>query len=142
MINPKELRIGNYVQDSEGVLGVIRLVASDLVYVNHFDGYAIIDPIFGSELNPIPLSEEWLVKFGFEELPKTTQHHADMKSNYHCPVLWLNEYTYLASNAKTPTGYLFLNNYRIDCKYVHQLQNLYFALTGKELTIATADPQQ
>jgi len=73
---------------------------------------------------PIPLSEEWLLKFGFEmEYSQLT-----------------NIYKYFLVN--TPFGYsqgqfnVFTQTgcFSVEIKYVHQLQNLYFALTNKELT--------
>ena len=63
---------------------------------------------------PIPLTEEWLVKFGFVK-------------NIDCEGYNLN-------------GLIFLNGYLTDSQrkplqYVHQLQNLYFCLTGEELSL-------
>ena len=78
--------------------------------------------------NPIPLTEEWLLKFGFEKT--------------------LNQYKKLTLSNKIgcdniPFIILFLDNqyqyddlrFRTNIEYVHQLQNLFFALTGEELTI-------
>ena len=72
---------------------------------------------------PIPLTEEWLLKFGFEwknfamRNGRISIRESDGKYNLHLT----NE------AASTIT---------IQIKYVHQLQNLYFALTGEELTIS------
>ena len=67
---------------------------------------------------PIPLTEEWLEKLGFECLYTDDEH-----------------YFYIDSIR----GFYVNSNFQnIDCeydlKYVHQLQNLYFALTNEELT--------
>jgi hypothetical protein len=71
---------------------------------------------------PIPLTEEWLVRFGFE------------KSAF-------NENVYSNKSIildKRKLGWLLCDN-SIDnlkhIKHVHQLQNLYFALTQEELTL-------
>jgi hypothetical protein len=80
---------------------------------------------------PIILTEEWLLKFGFDKRIsncfKLNNFFIDLRyddilekdrtifsrwDNYHC---------------------LYFN--LSDLKYVHQLQNLYFALTGEELTL-------
>ena len=65
---------------------------------------------------PIPLTEEWLLKFGFE----------------HKLLVW--EYNNFCITGCFTYGYC-LNGYCLDnlfprFKYVHQLQNLYFTLTG------------
>jgi hypothetical protein len=62
-------------------------------------------------LQPIPLSEEWIAK--------------DYKEN----VFWSNF-------SQDNEGYfLWVGGYKVYIKHVHQLQNLYFALTGEELEI-------
>lgn len=65
---------------------------------------------------PIPLTEQWLLRFGFAE----------------------NKHT-IGCFGNNVIGIYFRNgegNYNIaKFKYVHQLQNLYFALTGEELPV-------
>jgi hypothetical protein len=84
-----------------------------------------------NDLIPIPLTEEWLLKFGFIKMYK-----ADNKNGYG---LYSGEdiYPFIAIELYHD-GIIFINNgsRRIEhIKYVHQLQNLYFALTGEELNI-------
>ena len=69
---------------------------------------------------PIPLTEEWLLKFGFE---KETD---DYWGTSNCDECFIYE-----AKEKCYTGYI---NY-VKLNYVHQLQNLIFALTGTELEI-------
>ena len=73
---------------------------------------------------PIPLTEEWLIKFGF----KTPEGYlagnyilGDYRVNIEDFVLWRVDGAYEG------------DTYLVGIKYVHQLQNLYFALTGEEL---------
>jgi hypothetical protein len=76
-------------------------------------------------VQPIPLTEEWLLKFGFAKTENG----------------WLaldicNDWSYLYWERLAGLE-LSVNKYQITMphiKYVHQLQNLYFALTGEELT--------
>ncbi len=99
---------------------------------------ACIDCDRGINIEPIPLTEEWLLKFGFE---KIDFKHIDgsiskgVFKNYPCVV---------ESNKldEGDTPYIFSRivpseprkmNYFNSIKYVHQLQNLYHALTGQEL---------
>ena len=87
------------------------------------------------DLSPIPLTEEILLKCGFEKLKGKKNENTFMNAdlNFGNPVLKLNDYTRLCTNGGYE--YLFLDGFRLPCKYLHQLQNLYFALTGNELTI-------
>jgi len=72
---------------------------------------------------PIPLTEEWLLRFGFE------------KNNNNQFILIKGSVDILFNkdlNGWTCDGINFSINMT---EHVHQLQNLYFALTGEELTI-------
>jgi hypothetical protein len=75
------------------------------------------------DVKPIPLTEEWMLKFGFE--------YSDLNGD---SGLW-----------KIPPFQIygkynqFLYDYRLDVNYVHQLQNLYFALTYEELQTDESD---
>jgi len=69
---------------------------------------------------PIPLTEEWLLKFGYKL--------------YH-DYVWVNDNTDVLGRIDKFKDDVARSIYpRLEIKYVHQLQNLYFALTGKELT--------
>lgn len=82
----------------------------------------------------IPLTEEWLLKLGFSK--------EDYKKGYigidNAPI----DFTLAEPNNKDHAGdhYAFLFNYggwplSNSFKYVHELQNFFFALNEKELTI-------
>ena len=78
------------------------------------------------EVEFIPLTEEWLLKFGLEKLDIDLY-----KIDNEYFILFFNETYYIADED-------WKNKKRIIGKgliYVHQLQNLYFALTGEELTL-------
>ena len=113
MIQANELRIGNLIK--EALLGEIIVTPSVLQ-----------DLLHGAEnYEPILLTEEWLIKFGFKK----------SEENYGYKVLQLNNYIQLKTNSEgNVSGNLFLSKLRIECKYVHQLQNLYFPLKGVELS--------
>ena len=102
-MNKKDLRIGNYVYWKN----VIEPRT-------HFLIEEINDLKYVYCFEPITLNAEWLEKFGFK------------KNNMY----WIDD---------TNIGFTFHKNGNIEwnqpkhIKYVHELQNLYFALTGKEL---------
>lgn len=65
----------------------------------------------------IPLTSEWLERFGFEDVDEY-YYHEGMR-------------IYDDGDGKL---YYMSNDALVHLDYVHQLQNLYFALTGEELT--------
>jgi hypothetical protein len=82
----------------------------------------------GDHADPIPLSEEWLVKFGFKKTVEVTWSFGYEKE-YN--VYRKEDLTYNGIQAAWWYNGLLKNQ----PEFVHQLQNLYFALTGSELTI-------
>jgi hypothetical protein len=110
-----DLRIGNYICDSaKNIHRITSINDLELCLVG-----CSIDFRFAE---PITLTEEFLINFGFEEV---------LNSYYKKGFLILN------SNFEP----IFTDGNYIDevigvkIEYVHQLQNLYFALTGEELTL-------
>lgn len=81
---------------------------------------------FDEFIKPIPLTEEWLLKFGF-------RHDLDQEIWNHDNIC----ISYLAERLERGFKLYANHEYEIGVpfKYVHQLQNLCFALTGEELTI-------
>ena len=81
---------------------------------------------------PIPLTEEWLLKLGFEL-------HSDYIEDRWFVIKTRKRGVTLEISLKLKRSMLMNDNVDFcdiwNIKYVHQLQNLYFALTGKELTI-------
>jgi len=76
-----------------------------------------------NQVKPIPLTEEWLFEFGFID---------DFSKDFRVRLIGhrLGDF-FITEKMKLLTS--DINSVKI--KYVHQLQNLYFALTGEELTI-------
>ena len=77
-------------------------------------------------LSPIPLTEQWLKDFGFKQFKDYEIYYKD---NF--PSDFQIDKTQKEQDEK---GYwFFINDYSVNIVYVHQLQNLCFALTGKEI---------
>lgn len=131
-----EFRIGNYLKDREGRICIVEELSSREgereVYAPAMNG-----PITALPNKPIALSEDWLLKFGFKK-----QH------SYGSTNLWtikikglcfsIYEIPPFREDKEKPGKWALVNhtlNYDLHYKYVHQLQNLYFALTGEELKI-------
>ncbi|MDV3834210.1 hypothetical protein CMU13_12850 [Elizabethkingia anophelis] len=108
----KELRIGNYLHDRNGNLCKVIELRQDGIYAP-----AINKAITGLPNKPIELTEEWLLNFGF------TMDDSVWKRRY----IKLFPIRDLYFRANMPIVK--------DIRYVHEVQNLFFALTGEELTI-------
>ena len=115
----EELRIGNFIIVSNPS-SPIYLSKKPTVEICNY--HHISDICKGDEewvYEPIPLTEQWLIDFGFEHT-------------------WLFKHkdTYF-SLFDVEGGYVYTadDNYytSIKIEYVHQLQNLHFAITGREL---------
>jgi hypothetical protein len=116
-----ELRIGNLLRDkvSKTELKVIELTEKDIViYVIDRSRFPLQS---GWALEPIPLTEEWLVKLGFD----------NKYSKGKFTIIPIGKLNY--EQGRTYFNCLTILNHQP--KYVHQLQNLYFALTSQELTL-------
>ena len=105
-----ELRVGNYFQWIKiASMGIGKdVITKD----NHYT--------YEDFKEPIPLTEEWLVRFGWVKSKEQNYFWED--NNF--TILFDDSGFYIES---------FIGKLRI--KYVHSLQNLYHALTGEDLTI-------
>jgi hypothetical protein len=115
-----ELRIGNYVYFNE------QLEQIDL---DSFHGIGTFYCI--SSYSAIPLTEEWLIKFGFVKekhgwfvLKRGSKKTNNLKM-FH--IASLDGFSYKTKGC-------MMSGYK-GSESVHQLQNLYFALTGEEIEI-------
>lgn len=109
MIKANELRIGNLIYNTKGNVSEVNIEAL---------AYILKEP--HHQCKPIPLTEEWLLKFRFEKDGGIFHNEIVLYEN-------TKRFSYNAN--------YFEHDNLIDIKYVHQLQNLYFALTGEELTV-------
>ncbi|OPC34588.1 hypothetical protein [Elizabethkingia miricola] len=114
-MNPRELRIGNLLQDC------VSKVPYEVTHNTFSSLVAYIEEEKEYPLEPIPLTEEWLWKFGFEDRLKNI-NDLEFSISIENKALFIFQYN-------EPKGLYF------DIEFVHQLQNLYFALTAEELTI-------
>ena len=82
-----------------------------------------------AQYKPVSITEEWLLKFGF----KLTINNKDSGyKQFGLNIKGLDLMFCLECNSDKPDFYL--NMVGVDIDYIHQLQNLYFALTGVELS--------
>lgn len=135
MITASELRIGNLVGVSwNNIYSTVIEITIDDVKLK--DGFATYN-----QLQPIPLTEEWLFKFGFEKIIYDSDE-TGYGTEYH---LRVNDELFISyeddfscelydSKIRMPNGIGIIPSWE-QTKYVHGLQNIVFALTGEELTL-------
>lgn len=127
MINPHELRLGNYYHLKHDKGWTITIIDENIlgkIFTDSDSEYALDD------FEPIKLGIEWFRMFGFDG------DYANIVNSTHgCSI----EHSYYSKH-NDGIGKYFL----IDCDggeiglellYVHQLQNLYYSLEGKNLYI-------
>ena len=125
MIQLQEIRIGNLVFDKKRnrIVTVWGIESNhDKIVVNFANGSGVYS-IDLKHIEPIPLTEEWLLDFGFEEKSKSKNFYL---GNFRFNILKPANYN----------GFIFCDGYDVitdRIKYVHQLQNLYFDLKGEHL---------
>ena len=135
----QELRIGNYIDtlnrsgsvhlpnNKPMILGSISFFKVELYEIYKPFGEQLVPPktdVF--DLAPIPITKEWLIKFGFKQYSKLSsfqkrgcKFHIRKNKGF---IAYLSIYS---DSSKILTR----------VHYIHQLQNLYYALTVKELTL-------
>jgi hypothetical protein len=128
VLKASDLRIGNLVTMLTKNPKKEKPFFTDEIHkIDSNDFYYFDDEVY----KPIPLNEEWLFKFGFKyngfnyDFERFIFHAQGKKEDGS----FYNIEFYIRRNRKN-----FLISLIID--YVHQLQNLYFALTQRELTVA------
>lgn len=117
----KELRLGNLFieENTKEIISVIGLEKDRIIFSGMFlDKWQAL---------PIELNKEWFKKLGM------TYYSLPTKSNRSVGYYTLKFGNRFKIN-NSDGNYSFIN-FRKEIKYVHQLQNLYFALTNEELTL-------
>ena len=119
-----ELRIGNLIKSRKNTRGRMsdgNEIVSSIGWrsINQWQDMGASSETRDEDIEGIPLTEEWLIKFG---LTKNEKHNIE----YHGGILH-----------RIGEGYNFIHmGHKMSwVQYVHHMQNLHFALTGAELTI-------
>lgn len=127
MVKANELRIGNYFLG--GLDEILEVTSVSGEGVGYKDGDAVGGCTIPS-LRPIPLTEECLSNFGFKLYKSPIGHFFERSCGSN--EISFNEATHSLFIGETKTTKVIMLGI-VDS--VHQLQNLYFALTGEELTL-------
>lgn len=124
-MKPEELRIGNFIGNKyypERVYTYIGYYSKVGVEFEYMGGTGFFSE---KDLIPIPLDEDWLIKFGFN----ITHMATGISVNAYISKVFSNRFIDIHYD-----GY-YLYQEKTPIEFVHQLQNLFYSLSGEELTI-------
>jgi len=143
MMKANEFRIGNLVINNDIIYKVVSIdeegIMADPVSQKH-----TIDVNIRGLVKPIPLTEEWLFRFGF------VSDNYEFQETYYIDISTNERYDYQTFiQAIDMGGYVniyikelerehekyFSNAFIKRVTHIHTLQNLYFALTGEDLIL-------
>lgn len=124
MIKPHELRLGNYLAAPQPAkVTEIRDYSFDV----GIGLYTYSSLHIGIE--PIPLDETWLERFGFDKIIPFIHDIVSSDMNMRVRIHKTSTTTYGLGKYEFPSKPIY---------YVHELQNIYFALTGEEIKLKEA----
>ena len=148
-MKPNELRIGNYVNvlgDTKQLRGVSQYNQKHRTQtVLHYFEFDDTIPLKIIHLKPIPLTEDWLLKFGYEywDTIKTNKHESFKRFVLHNFLGTSNHEVHIITSTYGDTNCIeFVTSIDLDerqyngrLEFVHDLQNAVYKETNLELTI-------
>lgn len=112
-----ELRIGNLISCNS---------SKDLKKVKKIE-FKYVNNVSESNFKPMELNIQWLLKFGFNSIVSKKRNYCldwSIRDKFQITEIYFNTFVYYGKNEEP----LYIIN-------VHQLQNLYYTLTCKELKL-------
>lgn len=124
----RNFRIGNFVKYKGRIFRIHGISGEELLLDTIAFGVGVVR---WCDLNPVELTTRWLIDFGFEK------YVIDEDSLYYSIELNDNKFCDLSIVSGCKNGFVEVVLFPYDewfrFKYVHELQNLFFVLTGREL---------
>ncbi len=118
-----ELRIGNYIIFENEVCEISTIGKNKVGVSQKTDKGFFVETLTDiDEIEPIHLTEEWLLKFGFKA------NNNSIFTTYH------KGGTSILIGIEDVLKFKF-EDYITVVKHIHELQNIYFTLTNEELTL-------
>lgn len=120
-LQEKDLRCGNLVQDERGYVFMVDAVDAQELTIKT----TVVDNWYHlSDFRGIPLTEEWLLKFGFQYEPNPILGYSKLGYKFGSMIIIPDDVGWVDFGERKSFKPI---------EYVHQLQNLFYALTGEEL---------
>ena len=122
MMKATELRLNNMILDRWGAVATVDTIGFESTVRISTATYKA-ESCSINDCEPIPLTEEWLLKFGFKKT--STAYYMEILNDWTSLYFCDGYFEISVSSHACPI--------KIDC--VHQLQNLFYCLTGEELEV-------
>ena len=121
----EDIRVGNYVdyECTTHCIVDINSIGCGSYWLNGNNPEDYYTHLY-RDIKGIPITDDWLIRFGFK---------LNECDNYELAYLFEINSTFTIINEDR--GYFYIDARNNELEYVHQLQNLYFALVGKELVL-------
>ena len=123
-MKPEELRIGNYVNNGIEDIEINSIEYDDVEIKWNVSWDEFCASEYLEDCKPIPITDEWLLKLGFLIAFDNDDIEIYKKGNF----VYVNQ-NQIGTGTDIESRILIDN----DVNYIHQLQNLYYALTANEL---------
>ncbi|KMQ68504.1 hypothetical protein ACM39_08315 [Chryseobacterium sp. FH2] len=127
-MNVIDLKIKNFVEYQNQIFTVTEIFQNgDKKYFVRIENDSESFSIDAEKVKPIKITEEWLEKFGF-----LRTYSSDLRIRYERPEPFI-KYDIDLSSKKIVEGLKIYGN-AIKCRYIHEFQNIFRSLFGKEPT--------
>ena len=135
MVEVRELRIGNFILHDDKICEVCAIYSNGLMDISPIDSY-IVKERNNILIEPIPITEELLSRCGFEkrEIVNVDTEHQYIYHHKEFGFISCN-FAYCINDTNDYSEYDNVLELSLPLKHLHQLQNIYFDLTGKELEV-------
>lgn len=128
-MNKKELRLGNFVTEKGENYPMTVVGITEMAYIKRFidenEGILHLMACNFSKIAPIDITKDWLSRLGYLQVAP----------DYFTLIDGTSTVRYIGKSADILEIEILSMNFKYRLEYVHQLQNAYFAITGKELEL-------
>ncbi|PKF76204.1 hypothetical protein [Chryseobacterium sp. PMSZPI] len=127
-MNVADLKIKNLVEYKNQIYMITEIFQSvEQAYFVKIENDIHRISVPTDSIKPIKITEEWLEKFGFSRT-----YSSDQRIRYERPEAFI-KYDFDLSSRKILEGLKIYGN-TIKCRYIHEFQNIFSCLFGKEPT--------
>jgi len=120
-----DLKIKNLVEYNNEIFTIAEIFQNNNDYFVRIENENHTVSLPAEQINPIRITEDWLEKFGFAKTYASTH-----QIRYERPEAFIKYDIDLSSNKIVEGLKIYGNNIR--CKYIHEFQNIFSCLFGKD----------